>query len=147
MFNSRLKQRIWLIFALIVLTYIGSFYQSDEQTNSQSNHSPDVQELHKNKQSNVQIKVTGTVAKILKEDNEGSRHQRFIIIVGVDHSLLIAHNIDLAPKIENLQVGDEITVYGEYEWNEQGGVMHWTHHDPDNHHPHGWIRHQGQLYQ
>ncbi len=63
------------------------------------------------------------------------------------HTLLIAHNIDLAARINKLKKGDLVTVYGEYEYNHKGGVIHWAHHDPNQHHPDGWIRYQGKIYQ
>jgi Protein of unknown function (DUF3465) len=41
----------------------------------------------------------------------------------------VVHNIDDAPRVP-VRVGDELEVRGRYIWNEQGGEMHWTHHDP-----------------
>ena len=84
---------------------------------------------------------------MLSDDNQGSRHQRFILELSSGLSLLVAHNIDLAPRIEGLQTGDTVSFYGEYEWNNQGGVMHWTHHDPAGRHADGWLKHQGRTYQ
>ena len=98
-------------------------------------------------QSDVQVTGSGTVRKILSDDNDGSRHQRFIVDIGGGHTLLIAHNIDLAPRIAGLEAGDRVEFYGEYEWNEKGGVLHWTHHDPRGSHPGGWIRHDGKIYE
>lgn len=93
-----------------------------------------------NQQSNFQVLVRAKVTRILADDNDGDRHQRFIITLGNKQTLLIAHNIDLAPRVEPLSVGDFVIVYGEYEWNDEGGVIHWTHKDPDNVHVEGWIR-------
>jgi hypothetical protein len=98
------------------------------------------------RQSNLQIEGQGTVSKILPDDLDGSRHQRFLIRLGSGQTLLVAHNIDLAPRIDALREGDKVTFYGEYEWNAKGGVIHWTHHDPAGRHADGWIRHGGQTY-
>jgi len=106
-----------------------------------------IQNAYDNKLSNIQVGGSGKVIKILPDDNNGSRHQRFIIRLGSSQTLLIAHNIDLAPKINNLSVGDHINFYGEYEWNSKGGVVHWTHRDPNNRHEGGWLNHGGTLYQ
>jgi len=60
---------------------------------------------------------------------------------------LISHNIDLAPRIDLLEVGDEVEFFGEYEWNAKGGTIHWTHHDPKGRHEAGWLKHEGHIYQ
>lgn len=96
---------------------------------------------------NQQLAGQGTVVKLLPDDNDGSRHQRFIVRLGSGQTLLVSHNIDLAPRIDSLRVGDTVAFYGEFEWNPKGGVMHWTHHDPQGRHPAGWIRHDGRIYQ
>ena len=106
-----------------------------------------IQNAYDNKLSNRQVGGSGKVSKILPDDNKGSRHQRFIIKLDSNQTLLIAHNIDLAPRINTLRIGDHINFYGEYEWNPQGGVVHWTHHDPNNRHEGGWLNHGGKLYQ
>ena len=100
-----------------------------------------------NQQSNLQIKGDGIVYKTLPDDTKGSQHQRFILKLSNGLTLLIAHNIDLADRIPDLQVGDTVEFYGEYEWNEKGGIIHWTHHDPSGRHTNGWLKHNGQTYQ
>ncbi len=98
-------------------------------------------------ESNLQVEGTGTVTRLLSDDNDGSRHQRFIVQLKTGQTILIAHNIDLAPRIFSLKVGDEVGFFGEYAWNEKGGTIHWTHRDPNRYHTAGWIKHEGRVYQ
>jgi hypothetical protein len=99
------------------------------------------------RRSGVQTQGKGVVIKILPDDNQGSRHQRFIVKLRSGQTLLIAHNIDLAPRLSTLRKGDTVAFYGEYEWNPKGGVIHWTHHDPSGRHEPGWLKHNGRTYQ
>ncbi len=98
-------------------------------------------------QSNVQIHGAGTVISLLADDLNGGRHQRFIIELKSGQTLLISHNIDLAPRIDELSLNDQIEFFGEYEWNDKGGVIHWTHHDPNGIHADGWLFHNNAIYQ
>jgi hypothetical protein len=97
--------------------------------------------------SGQQVQGRGTVTRILSDDNDGSRHQRFILRIASGRTLLIAHNIDLAPRIASLQTGDSVAFYGEYERNDKGGVIHWTHRDPQDRHVGGWLEHNGRRYE
>ena len=101
---------------------------------------------YKNQQSGVQVGGSGQVIRLLPDDNTGSRHQKFILKLASGQTLLISHNIDLAPRIQTIKVGDKIEFYGEYEWNAKGGVVHWTHDDPKRQHPDGWLKHNGREY-
>lgn len=101
----------------------------------------------RNRESDVQVRGEGVVARLLRDDLEGSRHQKFLLRLDSGQTLLVAHNIDLAPRIDALREGDTVEFYGEYEWNNKGGVIHWTHHDPGRRHVDGWLRHQGRTYQ
>ena len=87
------------------------------------------------------------MVRVLADDNNGSRHQRFIVQLGSGQTLLVAHNIDIADRVAYLESGDHIEFNGEYEWNPKGGVIHWTHHDPQGRHQSGWIKHNGHTYQ
>ena len=103
-------------------------------------------EAFRDGRSGIQVTSRGTVTKILSDDREGSRHQRFILDLGNGHTLLVAHNIDLAPRVP-VEVADPVQFHGQYEWNDRGGVLHWTHHDPQGQHPGGWLEHRGQKYE
>ncbi|WP_195707148.1 DUF3465 domain-containing protein [Vibrio metoecus] len=106
-----------------------------------------LQQAYQSQQSDLQVQGFGQVVKVLPDDNDGSKHQKFILELNSGQTLLVAHNIDLAPRIPNLKVGDSVEFYGEYEWNKKGGVLHWTHKDPQNRHAHGWLKHNGQVYE
>ena len=148
-----------IIAAVTVLALYGLDYLRDDSTISQpSVHAPQtesaavagdraIQAAYENRQSDVQVEGAGRVVKVLPDDTEGSRHQKFILELASGQTLLVAHNIDLAPRIPDLREGDRVSFYGEYEWNERGGVVHWTHHDPQGRHVDGWLKHQGKRYQ
>ena len=106
-----------------------------------------IDEAFASRRGNLQVEGQGAVVKLLADDNNGSRHQRFIVRLESGLTVLVAHNIDLAPRVDALRAGDVIAFSGEYEWTSKGGVIHWTHHDPQARHPDGWLRHAGRLYQ
>lgn len=106
-----------------------------------------ITEAYQNQLSDIQVSGSGKVSSILSDDNKGRRHQKFILRLSSGQTLLIAHNIDLAPKITSLQNGDSVQFFGEYEWNSKGGIIHWTHHDPSGRHVGGWLKHNGHKYE
>lgn len=97
-------------------------------------------ELH-----DVPVSGYGVVTRLLSDDRNGARHQRFLLGTSGGTTVLVAHNIDLAPRLEPLAVGDTVQFMGEYVWNEQGGVVHWTHHDPQGRHPAGHLTARGRT--
>jgi hypothetical protein len=96
--------------------------------------------------SGVEVRGSGVVEKTLRDDTDGSQHQRFILRVSSGQSVLFAHNIDLAGRVPDLHEGERVDFMGEYEWNEKGGVVHWTHRDPSGRHPAGWLKVAGVVY-
>ena len=97
-------------------------------------------------QSHVEVQGSGIVERVLRDDTEGSRHQKFILRVDSGQQLLFAHNIDLASRVPDLHEGERVDFVGEYEWNEKGGVVHWTHRDPSGRHPAGYLKVAGVVY-
>jgi hypothetical protein len=89
--------------------------------------------------------IQGEVVKLLKDDREGSPHQRFLVKISPDITLLVAHNIELGARVP-VSEGEPISLYGEYVWNDKGGVIHWTHHDPKGRKG-GWIGYRGKRYE
>ena len=100
-----------------------------------------------NRASDIQVEGEGIVVRVLPDDLDGHRHQRFIVQLESGQTVLVAHNIDIAPRIGGVTEGDSVSFSGEYVWNEKGGVIHWTHHDPQGRHVAGWIKRDGKTYQ
>lgn len=103
----------------------------------------------KAQQSDIQVKGCGTIIKALPDDNEGRRHQKILIeLDGVSskQTLLLVHNIDLAPRVAQVSRGTALSFYGEYVYNDKGGLVHWTHRDPAARHQGGWIDSGGVRY-
>ncbi len=105
-----------------------------------------LEQAFKDKKSNIFVEGNGVVKKLLPDDNKGSRHQKFLVTISDEQILLFAHNIDLAKPVP-IAVGDTVQFRGEYVYNPKGGVVHWTHHDPQANIEGGWIKHNGQIYQ
>jgi len=98
------------------------------------------------RESGLMVEFTGRVQRLLRDDDDESPHQRFVLELDNGHTVLVAHNLELAPRVP-LETWDTVSVRGEYEWNEQGGIVHWTHRDPGMGLKHGWIEHLGQHYE
>ena len=141
-----------LLFLIVAAAFVYWFVQKQDVSISNlaswsQSESSDLQAAYNNRQSDIQVQGQGVVTRILPDDVDGSRHQKFIVKLDTGQTLLIAHNIDLAPRVNELSVGDTVSFYGEYEWNSKGGVIHWTHNDPNRIHVGGWLKHHGKTYQ
>ncbi|MEM7050713.1 MAG: DUF3465 domain-containing protein [Acidobacteriota bacterium] len=102
-----------------------------------------IAEAYQGERSGLWVEAGGEVVRRLPDDLQGSRHQRMIVQVTPEQTILLSHNIDLADRLD-IAVGDSIRFRGRYEWNDRGGVVHWTHHDPDGRHQGGWVEIDGQ---
>lgn len=116
----------------------------DTGKNSQKTNNSVIEQLFKSRKSGQDVTISAEVIKTLLDDNDGSRHQRFIVKSGI-HSVLIAHNIDIASRVP-VGTGDFLEIKGVYEWNEKGGVIHWTHRDLNQKRPGGWIIYNNKKY-
>jgi hypothetical protein len=136
-----------ILVCALIWTACGSAVETSGQNGSAAGDDSPIGRAFKNRTSNVQVEGEGVVTRILADDLSGSRHQRFIVRLKSGQTVLIAHNIDIAPRVAGLQEADSVGFYGEYVWNEKGGMVHWTHHDPDGRHVAGWVKHKGRTYQ
>jgi hypothetical protein len=97
--------------------------------------------------SDVEVTADATVAQVLPDRVSATgTHEQFIIrLTSGDLTLLVEHNLSIAPRAP-VAVGDHVIVHGEYIWNTQGGLIHFTHHDPDGRHEGGFIQENGVTY-
>jgi hypothetical protein len=99
----------------------------------------EIESAYANQDTNLSVTVKGTIIAILSDDTVGDKHQRFIIKLSNGQTLLIAHNIDIGARVAGIAVGSIVYVHGDYIWNSQGGLIHWTHRDPAGVHENGWV--------
>ena len=91
------------------------------------------------------IEDSGFVVRLIPDDEQGSRHQRFVLKLRGNQTLLIAHNLELSPRVP-VGLGDRVAFRGLYEWNEQGGLVHWTHDDPTGMEQSGYVEFRTRRY-
>lgn len=137
-----MMKKIAVFAALVVAIALAAYLQRTPQHAA----SP-VDAAFDNHSSGVEVEGAGKVTAILPDDTEGSPHQRFIVRLDSGRTVLIAHNVDVAPRVTALRAGDTISFRGEYVWNPKGGLIHWTHRDATGHHEAGWLEHNGQTFQ
>jgi hypothetical protein len=165
--NRRFWIKILAFFAALYVSYTATkhlgnqassnndYSQTESATTPPLEAIPDVSNASEGIQifeNNSEVTGKGRVIKILADDdkaggNDGSCHQRFILKLPSNRTVLVVHNIDLAPRIELLGINDTIIFKGIFISNDQGGLIHWTHHDPDGRHAGGWLKRNGRVYQ
>lgn len=164
--NRKIRRIMFMVVAAAIATVISYYQKQQPSCSTQSNlriekpnnlneysfnHNQQQQAVNKirsgSKETNSRfwVGVNGKVYKLLKDDLKGSKHQKFLIRIADDITLLVSHNIDLAPRAP-IRKGDTVSIRGRYEWNHRGGVLHWTHHDPKGKKEGGWIQVEGQVY-
>ncbi|HEV3096973.1 MAG TPA: DUF3465 domain-containing protein [Candidatus Dormibacteraeota bacterium] len=101
----------------------------------------------RNHQSNVEVTADGTVIRLLPDRTSSTgTHEQFIIKLNSQNvTVEVEHNISIGARVPVAQ-GDHVVVHGEYVWNSKGGLIHFTHHDPQGTHEGGYIEDNGTTY-
>ena len=162
-YKRQMKRKIRRIVSMVVVALLAAgvnYYNNHNETQTtrdNNNKSLISNTTEKNPYSKIRqaileprsgfwLTLSGKVIKTLSDDRQGSQHQRFLIKAAPDITLLVSHNIDLAPRVP-LRKGNQLQLRGVYEWNNKGGLIHWTHHDPGGRKKGGWIKLNGKVYQ
>ncbi len=136
------KKKIIGIVVLVISVFLAEqkVFSDGKKANSESQ----IEQLVKSRVSGEMVTIEATVIKLLKDDLKGDKHQK-MILKSANNTLLLAHNIDIAPRVP-AKKGDVLSIKGQYEWNDKGGLLHWTHRSNSSH-PAGWIKHNNKTYQ
>jgi hypothetical protein len=102
-------------------------------------------EAHRYRQTGFMAEVDGTVARILMDNKEESRQQKFTMRLSNGQMVLVTHDQEAAGRVP-VAVGDPVLVRGEYVWTETGGTLRHTQRDYSTRRLHGWIDHRGERY-
>ena len=130
--------RRWLAGLALLLAACGANPQPDDAAI--------VSDFH-NHQSSVEVTADGTVVRLLPDRSSSTGvHEQFILkLSSGDITVEVEHNISIGARAP-VQEGDHVIVHGEYIWNAQGGLIHFTHHDPQGAHEGGYIQESGKTY-
>ena len=144
-------------FSTIALLFLSSVAQANVYSNLPDckNRRGDVldgsiEEIHaimNSRQQKPMIYVTGVVEKILPEDHIGLPHQLYIMTLAAGKNTVkfrVVSNLDFGRV--PLQIGQKMSVCGEYKKIKEGNLLHWTHFDPRGNHPDGFTIYNDVLY-
>lgn len=118
--------------------------QTHESAHETKGSGLSIRQVHEQELNKVIVTDHGEVVRVLPDDLKGDRHQRFIVRTS-DGTVLIIHNIDVAPRLPDLNVGDQVVFKGEFIQNSRGGLVHWTH--CGRYQCKGWLEYKGKRYQ
>jgi ligand-binding sensor domain-containing protein len=134
-----LRNRLLPLLVIAGLVVYQYYYAGNETVDARlQTATSTVEQAFAAQRSGLWLETGGRIVRVLKDDHEGARHQKFILELDGGHTVMVAHNIDLAERVP-VRKGTRMVLRGRYEWNERGGVIHWTHHDPDGQQQGGWI--------
>jgi hypothetical protein len=124
----------------------GSSSTARERASKPAVASDKIDDLFRDKKDKVWVEGDGEVKRLLSDDDDPPRHQRFLLELSDKHEVMVVHNIDDAPRAD-VKKGDRIRFRGEYIWTDQGGKVHFTHKPKYGSFNGGWIEVGGRKYE
>ena len=94
------------------------------------------------RESGIWLTVSATVTRLLADSYGQYQHQRFIVRCPSGQTVLIVNDVSIGQRVP-VGVDQRVVVRGQYVWNAQGGLIHFTHHGDGNG---GWILYRGHVY-
>jgi hypothetical protein len=98
--------------------------------------------------TNQEVIAHGRVGEILgtRPGRSGS-HEGFLLKLDgdCDLTLKVETNVSITGPVP-IHRGEIVIVKGEYVYDPLGGILHWTHHDPEGRHVAGYVVSDGKTY-
>jgi hypothetical protein len=98
--------------------------------------------------SHVEVLAEGTVVALMgTSSGRSGDHEGFLLKLNKQCDLLL--RIEVNTSITGpvpLRPGESVEIKGEYDTDSTGGVIHWTHHDPEGRHVNGYLIAAGKTY-
>jgi Protein of unknown function (DUF3465) len=136
---------IVLVGAIVLLrVQQGAGPSASEQRAAQRAGCVETQQLFRTHGSDAWVRASATVSRILPDQQGRYRHQRFIVSCPDRETILIVNDTSIGERVPE-RTGDILALRGQYVWNGQGGLIHFTHHDPQGGEG-GWILDHGHIY-
>ncbi|MBC7465045.1 MAG: DUF3465 domain-containing protein [Bdellovibrio sp.] len=85
------------------------------------------------------------VIKKLKDDNQGIRHQKWLVQSPAGQIILFVHNLELCQPLD-IEKNDMVQLAGEFKWTDKGALIHWAHFDPKKKRPDGYVEFKRRKY-
>ncbi len=114
----------------------------------QDNSAPDaaiVSAMNSHRRVNFVEGADMEVIQVLPDDTDGLQHQRWVVRLSNGKTMEAVYNTDMCPHVP-VQVGDRVAMGGMFLWTDQGGLLHWLHHDPRGNRPDGYVYLNGTYY-
>jgi len=85
------------------------------------------------------------VIRVLPDDNNGLKHQKWVVRLSNGKTMQAVYNSDMCPRVP-VKVGDVVAMGGMFLWTNTGALLHWLHHDPRGNRPDGYVYLNGKYY-
>ena len=89
------------------------------------------------------LTVAARVAEVLPDSFGRYQHQRFLMRCPSGQQILIVNDVTVGQRVP-VKTGDRVAAHGEYIWNRQGGLIHFTHDSAGA--EQGWILRGDRVY-
>jgi hypothetical protein len=140
---------LFLLFAAIIVIAIVVVRLSqhsglDAARRDQATGCTQVTPAFESHRSGIWLALSARVMRVLPDTDGTHVHQRFIVACSSGQTVLIVNDVSIGERVP-VSINARVTVRGQYIWNAEGGLVHFTHHAVGSLQG-GWILYQGRLY-